>query len=522
MWWSAWESVSEVDLERGAGRGPGAVFGPFGVGAHDGEVDELGGGLFVGEVPAGLDRLADLAVQALDRVGGVDRAAELVGQAQERDHVLPAGAPGVDGRGVAPAPLGVEALELDERGVGVGGGVDRAQRRGDLLAVAVVDVAQRGADEVHDAGLHPRGREDGFDRLGEALEPVDAADQDVLDATAAEIVEDGQPELGALGLLPPDPEDLALAIAGHAQSEVAGAVLDRAVLADLHEQRVEVDDRIDALQRPGAPRGDVLQDGVGDPADRVAPDVDAVELGQVRGDITDAHAAGVEVEHPVIQARQAGLALAHQLRLERPGAVARRAYLDRPEVGGDRLGRVAVSDVAGPARGRLPGRIAQVAGQLGTQRRLEHPAGELAHQAARPGDLLGPKPLQRVVKGVVGQQPREAIANLLNRTLVSGGPRRPIPTELDLLHGHGWLSRPQGPRRSPRPHTEHRTDPHVKQVPGRKTDVSDAAWLCRLAEAGLLKASFVPPKPIRQLRNLTRYRKTQIQERAREVNRLHK
>src|SRR4051794_27691316 len=62
----------------------------------------------------------------------------------------------------------------------------------------------------------------------------------------------------------------------------------------------------------------------------------------------------------------------------------------------------------------------------------------------------------------------------------------------------------------------------VKQVPGRKTDVSDAAWLCQLAEAGLLKASFVPPKPIRQLRKLTRYRKTQLQERAREVNRLHK
>jgi transposase len=63
---------------------------------------------------------------------------------------------------------------------------------------------------------------------------------------------------------------------------------------------------------------------------------------------------------------------------------------------------------------------------------------------------------------------------------------------------------------------------HVKQVPGRKTDSSDAEWLCRLLEAGLLRASFVPPKPIRQLRNLTRYRKTQIQERQREVNRLHK
>jgi transposase len=63
---------------------------------------------------------------------------------------------------------------------------------------------------------------------------------------------------------------------------------------------------------------------------------------------------------------------------------------------------------------------------------------------------------------------------------------------------------------------------HVKQVPGRKTDVSDAAWLCRLLEAGLLRASLVPPPPIRALRNLTRYRKTQIQDRQREANRLHK
>jgi transposase len=63
---------------------------------------------------------------------------------------------------------------------------------------------------------------------------------------------------------------------------------------------------------------------------------------------------------------------------------------------------------------------------------------------------------------------------------------------------------------------------HVKQVPGRKTDVSDAAWLCQLLEAGLLKASFVPPKPIRALRQLTRYRKAQIKERQREAQRLHK
>jgi transposase len=63
---------------------------------------------------------------------------------------------------------------------------------------------------------------------------------------------------------------------------------------------------------------------------------------------------------------------------------------------------------------------------------------------------------------------------------------------------------------------------HVKQVPGRKTDVTDAQWLCRLAEAGLLRASLVPPKPIRELRNLTRYRKAQIRDRQREAGRLHK
>jgi transposase len=63
---------------------------------------------------------------------------------------------------------------------------------------------------------------------------------------------------------------------------------------------------------------------------------------------------------------------------------------------------------------------------------------------------------------------------------------------------------------------------HAKGLPGRKTDVSDAAWLCQLGECGLLKASFVPPEPIRQLRDLTRYRTTLAAERTREASRLEK
>src|SRR5437667_1096619 len=63
---------------------------------------------------------------------------------------------------------------------------------------------------------------------------------------------------------------------------------------------------------------------------------------------------------------------------------------------------------------------------------------------------------------------------------------------------------------------------HVKNVPGRKTDVQDAQWLCQLLEHGLLRSSFVPPKPIRELRELTRYRKSLVWERVREANRLQK
>ena len=63
---------------------------------------------------------------------------------------------------------------------------------------------------------------------------------------------------------------------------------------------------------------------------------------------------------------------------------------------------------------------------------------------------------------------------------------------------------------------------HIKQLPGRKTDVLDCVWIAQLLEHGLLRGSFVPPVPIRELRDLTRYRKGLIQERQREANRLHK
>ncbi len=63
---------------------------------------------------------------------------------------------------------------------------------------------------------------------------------------------------------------------------------------------------------------------------------------------------------------------------------------------------------------------------------------------------------------------------------------------------------------------------HVKTVPGRKTDVGDAQWLAELLRHGLLRGSFVPDRPARELRDLTRYRVSLVRTRSAEVNRLHK
>jgi hypothetical protein len=59
-------------------------------------------------------------------------------------------------------------------------------------------------------------------------------------------------------------------------------------------------------------------------------------------------------------------------------------------------------------------------------------------------------------------------------------------------------------------------------VPGRRSDVQDAEWGCQLIEHGLVRTSFAPPRPLRELRDLVRYRKAKIQERGREVQRVEK
>jgi hypothetical protein len=63
---------------------------------------------------------------------------------------------------------------------------------------------------------------------------------------------------------------------------------------------------------------------------------------------------------------------------------------------------------------------------------------------------------------------------------------------------------------------------HIKAVPGRKTDVKDCEWLADLLAHGLIRPSFIPPAGIRELRDLTRHRKSVIRDRVKTANRIHK
>ena len=92
-------------------------------------------------------------------------------------------------------------------------------------------------------------------------------------------------------------------------------------------------------------------------------------------------------------------------------------------------------------------------GQLGPQRGLDHAARQLRQQPARAGDLLGLKALQRVLQRVRRQQPGQPVDRSIRRTLRCVGALRRISLGSRCLDGHRCPSRPQGPNRSPRPHT---------------------------------------------------------------------
>jgi hypothetical protein len=374
-------------------------------------------------------------------IRGVDHAADLGRESQERDHVLPRVQPRLGDDREPLAPFLVEALELALGSVGVDRGVDRLEVAGELLALAARHVPQAQADEVHDARLHRGFGEDRLDRLGDAFEPVHAADQDVAHAALLELGEHLHPELGALGLLKPHPQHVTLAVDGQAQRQVAGAALHAAALADLEHQRVEEDHRIDVLQRPLLPGAHVVHHRVGDAADQVAADRDAVDLLEVRLDVAHRQPARVQRQDLVVESHKAALALAHDLRLKAAVAIPRGIDRHLPVLGDKRLGRRAVARVRRPAGRLLVRLVAQMLGQLDAHRPLHQPLGQLGEQASRPDDLLlaaraGKQRVDQLVRQPAtvrqlpdrGSQPA-AIDRIIDkfRRRLAATPPRPVP-----------------------------------------------------------------------------------------------
>jgi len=155
-------------------------------------------------VTAGLDDLAQLHVQALDRIGGVEDATDIRRESEERDHPRPDTPPGRGDSGIALAPWAGGKFAQGERGhLVVERGVDRSQRLSNRPAVLVADDLEAIADQVDDAGLHRRLREHRFNGFREAFQAIDDRNQHVFNTARAQVVEHLEPELGAFGLLDP-------------------------------------------------------------------------------------------------------------------------------------------------------------------------------------------------------------------------------------------------------------------------------------------------------------------------------
>ena len=146
---------------------------------------------------------------------------------------------------IFPAQLGgLEVIECILRGVGCRGGVNRPQGRGNLFAVLVADEPHRGADQVHHAGLDRRGRPCRRDGLREPGEPVAAHDEHILDAAVGQFSADPGPELRPLAGLDPDAQNVLDALHVHAHGDVRGTVPDLVPVADLDDDRIQIEDRI--------------------------------------------------------------------------------------------------------------------------------------------------------------------------------------------------------------------------------------------------------------------------------------
>ena len=224
-------------------------------------------------------------------------------------------------------------------------------------------------------------------------------------------------------------------------------------VADLDHQRVEVEHRVERLERAGLPLLDLFQDGVGDVGDRLVGQLGTQRGGQVVLNVADRHPAGVQADDHVLQPAQAARTLGHQRRRERGVAVARLVKADVADLGAHRLGGGAVARVPRAVAGPVALLVAQVTGQLGLHPPLEdgldHLRQEPALTSQRQSTLIGGghQLVQHVVAEQLTPQPPSLRLRLILLLLLLGhlGPfrrlrehrNRPDGPGNDLYHSTG-------------------------------------------------------------------------------------
>ena len=249
---------------------------------------------------------------------------------------------------------------------------------------------------MHDARLDDRLGPRRGDRLGEAGQPVAADDQDVLDAAVGQLGADPGPELRALGGLHPDAQDVLDPVQVDPDGEVRGPVADVRPVADLDHERVQVQHRVERLQRAGLPRGDLLGDGLGDLADGLVGQLRAERGREVVLDVADRHPARVQADDHVLEPAQAAGALGDQPRGERAVAVPRLVQPDVPDLGADPLRGGAVAGVATAPTARVTAFVVEMIGQFGIHPTLQDRLDQLGQEPACPVNA-GPSASTRAI-----------------------------------------------------------------------------------------------------------------------------
>ncbi|MNE31938.1 hypothetical protein D3C80_1255290 [compost metagenome] len=253
---------------------------------------------------------------------------------------------------------------------------------------------------MHDTQLNDGFRVDRFNGLREALEAVHAGDEDVLHATILEFGHHLQPEFGAFGL--GDPQTQHFLVTGHvdADSQINRLVAHGTSVTHFDVNAVQIEDRVQRVQRSGLPQLDLVTHRVGNGRDQAGRDLCAVHFLQVRLDFSDTQTARVERNDLVIEACPAGLMLGDQLRLEGGLTVARDVERQFAEVALQGFTAVTVARIGGSVGDRCAFVMPQVFGHFGFKGPLDQHLGELFEQAVFTDEVFG---LFVIAQQAVGQ-----------------------------------------------------------------------------------------------------------------------